>query len=415
MAKNNTVTFNITVTKGLREGLRNEVLKSLQVHVTKPGFRKGHVPLNVVEKEYDPMFISYEVEKRSLEKALDKYLKESGLRFYPDSIQVTDRKEKGDDLIFECNVEVEPEINIPDIKKVSKPHKYEVKTDKKEFEDYKDSVRKSYATWEDPKDLFKVENTSYVRLKITCSVKKEESKIYPKSWFSKEELDVFPGLSKKLNDLLKDKKIKFTSKVSKEFEIEEMKGKEVDFEVEFLDHKLQILPEFDETLAKNLGFKSIKECEDLFNKAMETNKLNKMKQEKEEEFLEKLLKDAKFEVPSVVVQRALRGRKEEVSTYLKSRGVSFSDYLNSNKMTEEEFEKKESEVMLPILKKQMLLDRLVDKYGTLISHDEIHKYIDFVKANNPNVKDVSHMQAEFVLKRNKFFDEYVHGEEKSEG
>lgn len=402
--------FDIKISKSDLELARQSVFSSLQKDFELPGFRKGKVPLDKVEKNYNPAVIMYEAERIALDHALDKHIKSLDINFYPDSIKVNDRKEEGDEIVFSCELEVEPVFELPEITEAKDVKKYDNNVDEKEFEEYKDSVRKSLAMWGDPKDKLKLDETSYLRIKIEC-LHGDHGHVYPRSWFSTAELKDFPGLSDKIDELLSKGNLEYKVKIAKDqkdFELTEFLGKETQVKVEFLDHKVQTLPDFDDEMALKLGFKDIVDCREQVLKAFGANKLREKKVEAENEFLDSLLKKLKFEVPEVLFTRVINRRKEDIIKNLSQRQLTFEDYLKNQNLDEAAWFDQQKKLYEPMLKRQMLLDKYMMKFDFVPSHDDIHALMELYESSN---QKISHDQAEYSVKQQKFFEKYLHGNE----
>ncbi|MDC1218171.1 trigger factor family protein, partial [Flavobacteriaceae bacterium] len=71
-------TINITLNRSDYQPKVNEVLTNYRKTANIPGFRKGHVPMGMIKKQYEQSVIADEVNKR-LREELDKYIKEEKL------------------------------------------------------------------------------------------------------------------------------------------------------------------------------------------------------------------------------------------------------------------------------------------------------------------------------------------------
>ncbi len=99
---------------------KDAALKHLGEHLELDGFRKGHVPANVVEKNVSPMAILEEMAQLTLSKNYGKIMDEHKINAigYP-RINITKLAE-GNPLGFTITVAVLPEIKLPDYTKIAK-------------------------------------------------------------------------------------------------------------------------------------------------------------------------------------------------------------------------------------------------------------------------------------------------------
>ncbi len=110
------------------ESFRDKALKHLGEHVKVDGFRPGHIPANVVEKNVGEMAILEEMAQMALSKQYPKILEENKIDAigYP-RINIT-KLAKGNPLGFTITVATLPEIKLADYKSIAKElNKEEIK------------------------------------------------------------------------------------------------------------------------------------------------------------------------------------------------------------------------------------------------------------------------------------------------
>lgn len=119
------------------ESFRGDALKHLAEHVSVDGFRKGHAPASVVEKNVTSIGVLEEMAQIALSKEFPKIIKENKIDAigYP-SISITKLAE-GNPLGFTITVATVPEVTLPDYKKIAKEKNAVTETvvvEEKEFE-----------------------------------------------------------------------------------------------------------------------------------------------------------------------------------------------------------------------------------------------------------------------------------------
>ena len=124
---NSTVEIKGEIEASVFEQARPEAIKHLSEKVNIDGFRKGHVPENVLEKHVGEIAILEEMAHITISKNYGKILLENKIDAigYP-NIQIT-KLAKGNPLGFTITVAVVPEMTLPDYKKIAK----EINTQKK--------------------------------------------------------------------------------------------------------------------------------------------------------------------------------------------------------------------------------------------------------------------------------------------
>lgn len=117
------------------ESFRDKALKHLGEHVRVDGFRPGHIPANVVEKNVGEMAVLEEMAQMALSKSYPKILEDNKIDAigYP-QINIT-KLAKGNPLGYTITVATLPEIKLADYKSIAKDfNKEEIKVEVSEAE-----------------------------------------------------------------------------------------------------------------------------------------------------------------------------------------------------------------------------------------------------------------------------------------
>ena len=131
-----------------------EVLKDYRKKANIPGFRKGHVPMGLIKKQYETAVSADEVNKL-LREHLDSYLKEKEFQILGNPLpKMQDEIDwKADAIQFEFELGLSPsfEINLKSRKKVVH---YRIEADKKMIEEQLQSIQKQYGKLVAEKEVF---------------------------------------------------------------------------------------------------------------------------------------------------------------------------------------------------------------------------------------------------------------------
>ena len=132
------------------EGILNNYRKTANI----PGFRKGHVPMGMVKKQYGKAVLVEEVNKL-LQETLNKYLTEEKLDVLGNPLPKNDADidwEAGD-FSFEFELGLSPQFDV-DVKKKAVTH-YKVTADKAMVENQVKTIRKQYGKLISKKEVAK--------------------------------------------------------------------------------------------------------------------------------------------------------------------------------------------------------------------------------------------------------------------
>ncbi|MEL0299900.1 MAG: trigger factor family protein, partial [Flavobacteriaceae bacterium] len=109
-----------------------------------PGFRKGHVPMSLIKKQYETAVIADEVNKL-LQENLDKYLKEQALDILGNPLPKAQEQLdwQAEELQFEFELGLAPKFDI-DLKSRKKVTQYIITAEDKMIEEQVNQIQKQY-------------------------------------------------------------------------------------------------------------------------------------------------------------------------------------------------------------------------------------------------------------------------------
>jgi trigger factor len=138
-------TININVERSDFQEKVTEVLTSYRKTANIPGFRKGHVPMGMIKKQYEQAVTADEVNK-ILREQLDTFIKEEKLNLLGNPLPKAPEQEldwSADSIDFEFELGLAPKFDVKlDILK--KVVRYEIEPDAKMLTEQLDYVRKQY-------------------------------------------------------------------------------------------------------------------------------------------------------------------------------------------------------------------------------------------------------------------------------
>ena len=186
----------ITVDRSDYETKVNTVLRDYRKNANIPGFRKGHVPMGMIKKQYQQAVIADEVNKL-LRENLEKFIKEEKLDLLGNPLPKAADEEldwNADQMDFEFELGLAPkfEVKLDQLKKVVR---YEIDPEAKMINEQLDYIRKQYGKLVSQKNPDK-------DFEITAQFRNEELEIEKISSF---KLDDFK--SKKALKSLKEETI----------------------------------------------------------------------------------------------------------------------------------------------------------------------------------------------------------------
>lgn len=139
-----------------------------------------------------------------------------------------------------------------------------------------------------------------------------------------------PGFEESLIGMKKGEEKDINLTFPKDYQAEELKGKDVVFKVKLHEIKERLLPEMDENFFKDLGFEGVDSVEKLEKEVEGNIRAGKEKQNEEKYVfmcLDEIVKNSKFEIPEELTNDEVERLIEEFNQQLSYQGLNLDKYL----------------------------------------------------------------------------------------
>lgn len=296
----------------------DKILKDYKKSANIPGFRKGHVPLGLIKKQYGQAVLVDEVNKL-LQEALNKYITEEKLDILGNPIpkQQDDFDWNKENYQFEFELGLAPDFEIDLSPKKGIRH-FKIEADKEMIDNQIKSTRKQYgklASQNEVKPGFLVQG-KFVNENEDID---HETTLKAEDFKNKKDQKLLVGA--KANDSVSFKSkglFKEISDLAKHLGIEEAKAKDLNVEVTFNISEIneEILAELNEEFFEKIYPGEDIKTEDDLRKKIKEDAEKQLEQQSDQQLLndvsEHLLDNTNFELPSEFLQKWLRmsGEKE---------------------------------------------------------------------------------------------------------
>lgn len=261
--------YKVTVPAKELQNLVDHELQRIGEGVSLPGFRKGKVPLPVLQQRY-----GIDAQKAALEKAMQ----DASQKIFKDNKVVPavnpkfaiEQYKQGKDLVFNMYFEILPEISLQSLKEFPLNH-HKVKIDDKQIQESLDKIAQDHHS---TAPLKKARATQMGDVVVIDFAGELHGKNIPNATAQDYELHLgsrsFVGT---FEDQLVGKKIGDTVSVNVNFPADyhgkELAGQHVHFDVTIKEIKETIPAKVDDTLATRIGFKDLKHLRDTVEKHLQ--------------------------------------------------------------------------------------------------------------------------------------------------
>ena len=188
-----------------------------------------------------------------------------------------------------------------------------------------------------------------------------------------------PGFESALIGLKKGDKKDLNITFPENYYSDELKGKPVVFKVEVKEVKERVLPTFNKEFFEDLNVGGVEDIDGLKNYVRENKKAEKEQALEDKhlfECLDKVVENAKFEIPEEMTHDEVHRLVHEFSDRLKYQGLKLEDYLKYANSTMEQFE----ETLKPEANKRigyrLVMDEVVKEEKLEVTDEEVEKGLE---------------------------------------
>ena len=326
-----------------------EVEKALQAAYLKqrskislPGFRKGKVPRQMIEKMYGPEVFYDEAANHMISEAYGKAYDECELEIASQPTIDVVQLEKGKDFIFTAEVAVKPEVKLGEYKGL-KVDKVSTRVMQKEVDEEIEKERERNARTVEVTDRA-VQDKDIVTLDFEGFVdgvafEGGKGENYPLTIGSGAFI---PGFEEQLIGAEIDKETEVKVTFPEEYQAKELAGKEAVFKCTVHEIKAKELPELDDEFASEVSeeAETLEDYKAEVKAKIKERKETEGKEKKENQAVEQAVANAEIDLPAPMVDLQAKQMADDFARRIMQQGMSVEQYfqftgLNEEKMMEE--------------------------------------------------------------------------------
>lgn len=375
--ENNTAKLTIEVAA---EEVEKAIEKAYQKSKNKfnvPGFRKGKVPRNMIEKMYGVAVFYEDAVNSMIPDAYAEAATESGLEIVArpeiDVVQI----EEGKPFIFTAEVVLKPEVELGKYKGIETA-KADVDVTDEEVQAELDKVLDQNARLVPVEDR-SVENGDQTVIDFEGFVdgvafEGGKGDDYPLTIGSHSFIDTF-------EEQLIGKNIGEEAEVNvtfpEEYHAKELAGKPAMFKVTVKEIKVKELPELDDDFAQDVSeFDTLDEYKADIKKNLEETKKQEAERAKESEVIKAIVEDAKMDIPEKMILTQAQQMVEEFAQRIQSQGLSFEQYIQYTGSTVDDMVEQIKPQAVERIQSRLVLEAIVKAENIEVSDEEFEAELE---------------------------------------
>ena len=355
----------------LEKALQNAYMRQKN-KINMPGFRKGKVPRQMIEKMYGPEIFYDDAANSLIPKAYSEAYDECELEIVSQPEINVEQVEKGKPFIFTAQVATKPEVTLGEYKglevdKVS-TRVTQKEVDAKIQEEAEKNART--ITVEDrpvqDKDEIILDFEGFVDGEAFEGGKGEN---YPLTIGSGSFI---PGFEEQLIGAEPEKEIEVKVTFPEDYHAEDLKGKDAVFKCTIHEIKAKEIPEIDDEFAAEVSeFDTLDEYKADVKAKIKEQKAADGKRKKEDQAVEKAIANATMEIPDAMVDTQARQMMDEFAQRIQAQGLTMDQYFQFTGMDREKMMEEMKPQALKRIETRLVLEAVAKAENIEISDEKL--------------------------------------------
>jgi len=401
------VQLSVTVPKEDVKAQYNDMLKEYSKNLQIPGFRKGKVPQEVLERKFAEA-LKGEAMGRIMESALQDIFKDESLPRNEKPLPYATPELQGEpefdfdkDLQFSVVYDVLPEVKIGQWKGLKIEHPY-AEIDKKDIDKELDEIRERNAIVMDRDDSAKAAKGDVVT--IDYQVYSEDGETA--SSIQRKDFAFTIGANTNVfqfdDDIVGMKKTdtkEFSKKFADDFFEPTLAGQTRKVQVTLTALKEKKLPDLDDDLAQDVDekFKTIDDLKNNIKERLEKQLEFRLREKKLNELLKKIMENTPVTMPDSMINAEVEGRWRRMARYYNTSIESIQQMMAIGEKGQEW-----RDAAVKALHSRIIIETLMEEQKIEVSDEEVEKEFESIaSANNAQIEEVKkhyNEEAVFYLK-----------------
>ena len=353
--------------------------KRIKNRISVPGFRKGKVPKNMIEKMYGPEIFYEDASQFLINENYPKVFDEidEDVVSSPE-IEVT-QIEKGKDFIFEATVALRPPVKLGKYKGVSVTKIDTGVTDEDIQKDIDNDLKRNSRIIEVTDRAAQKGDTVVLDYKGTI-----DGVAFDGGTAKGQSLELgsgtfIPGFEDQLEGVGIGESVDVKVTFPEDYQAAELAGKDAVFACTIHTIRTREMPELADYI-DDQGFDSEEDYKKEVRERIEKRKENEARRAYEDEAIAKIIADSEIELPDPMVETQLDSMVRDYAMSLRQSGLKLEDYLSFSNMTEEQLRTQMRPDAEDRLKGSLVLEEIAEAEKLEATDEDVDKKIEEMAA-----------------------------------
>ena len=374
--EHNMAKLTIEVSAEELEGALQKAYQKQKGKISIPGFRKGKVPRQLVEKMYGPEIFYDDAANALIPEAYAKAYDESGLDIVSQpKIDVT-QIEKGKAFIFTAEVAVKPEVTLGQYKGIEvDSFSTEVSAEEVEAklaEEQNKNARTITVEGRPVQDKDEVD-LDFEGFVDGVAFEGGKGENYPLTIGSGSFI---PGFEEQLIGVEPEQEVEVKVTFPEDYHAEDLKGKDAVFKCTVHEIKAKELPELDDEFASEVSeFDTLEEYKADVEKKLREEKESTGKRAQEDQAVNAIIANAEMDLPEAMIETEARQMLDNFAQRLQQQGLTFEQYMQFTGMTVDKMTEEMRPQAEKRIKTRLVLEAIVSAENIEVSDERLDEEV----------------------------------------
>ena len=347
-----------------------------------PGFRKGKVPRQMIEKMYGAEIFFEEASNIILPEAYSKAYDESGLEIVSTPVIDIVQIGKGQSFIFTAEVAVKPEVTLGEYKGL-KVDKISNRVTQKEIDAKLEEEQKKNARTVSVTDRAVAEGDDVVLdfegFVDGVAFEGGKGENYTLTIGSGQFI---PGFEEALVGAELETEVDVNVTFPAEYHSEELAGKDATFKCTVHEIKVKELPELDDDFAAEVSeFDTLDELKADIKAKIKEQKIAEGKRAQEDKAVETAVANATMDIPEAMIATQSKQMFDDMAQRIQMQGLTMEQYFQFSGLTEEAMMEEIKPNAVKRIQTRLVLEAIVKAENIEISEEKFEEEINKMAAS----------------------------------